>query len=302
MLPVSGGDSLHYRIVGRGTDTVVVLHGGPALSSGYIEAALRPLAESHILLFYDQRGRGRSSEPQSPDSLSFHRDLSDLSEVRSYFGLGRLQLVGHHWGAALAALYDIRHPEQVARMVLLSPMPEQLSFTFRLAYLPNDTVAIAAWNAARGRGADSLDPAGFCRSYWGFQFSPAEVTAERVVGSLAPAICDDPPVRLRSRVQTTRRLYQSLPGYNWSDSLGLASAPSLVVVGGESAAWLSNADLWVSRLRDARKLVIGRTALFPWAEEEEPMNRAIDEFLRGGWPAEALRVDSLGHRLAVTGL
>ncbi len=298
MLAVAGGDSLHYRLTGQGTDTVVVLHGGPALNSRYLEAALAPLADSHILLFYDQRGRGRSTTATHPDSLSFSQDLEDLAAVQAHFGLGPLRLVGHHWGAALAAQYAIRHPGQVARIVLLSPMPDRLSFTFRLAYLPNDSAAMAAWAAAREQGAESLDPAGFCRRYWGFLFSPAEVTSKTVVHRLGPMICDDAPDRLRSRSTISRQLYLSLPGYNWSDSLTMALSPALVIVGSESAAWLSNADQWASRLHEARKLVLGHTALFPWAEARGELNAAIDRFLRGGWPTAALRVDSLGHPIA----
>lgn len=300
MLAVSDGDSLYFRLTGRGTDTLVLLHGGPALNGRYLEAALTPLAEHHVLLSYDQRGRGRSTTPHHPDSLSFARDLDDLAALQAHFQLGPLKLVGHHWGAALAAQYAIRFPGRVARMVLLSPMPERLSYNFRLAYLANDTLAIAAWNAARERGADSLDPASFCRAYWGFLFSPAEVTTKRVVTGLAPLICDESPERIRARPGSARQLFLSLPGYDWSDSLAFAKAPALVIVGGESAAWLSNADLWASRLPDARKLVLGHTALFPWVEAGPELNREVDRYLGGAWPVAAVAVDSLGHRIAAT--
>jgi len=286
------------RVASVGTPAGASSAPVPGARSVRAEAALAPLADSHILLFYDQRARGRSTTATHPDSLSFGQDLEDLAAVQAHFGLGPLRLVGHHWGAALAAQYAIRHPGQVARMVLLSPIPDRLSFTFRLAYLPNDTAAIAAWAAARAQGADSLDPAGFCKRYWGFLFSPAEVTTKTVVLGLAPMICDDTPDRLRSRSTISRQLYLSLPGYNWSDSLTMALSPALVIVGGESAAWLSNADQWASRLHDARKVVLGHTALFPWAEAREELNVAIDRFLRGDWPTVAIRVDSLGHPIA----
>jgi pimeloyl-ACP methyl ester carboxylesterase len=54
---------LHYRVVGSGKDTIVVLHGGPAFNSNYLVAPLEPLATGstgHAMLFYDMRGRGRS--------------------------------------------------------------------------------------------------------------------------------------------------------------------------------------------------------------------------------------------------
>ncbi|MEO8138236.1 MAG: alpha/beta hydrolase [Gemmatimonadota bacterium] len=296
-LPVAGGGSLYCRLIGRGTDTVVVVHGGPALNSRYLEEALRSLAEAHVLLFYDQGGQGRSSDARQPDSLSFARDLDDLAAVQAHFALGPMRIVGHHWGAALAAQFAVRHPERVARVVLLSPMPLSASFTYRLACRPNDSSALQSWTAALAGNTDSLDPAGFCTRFWGFQFFPAGVTVRPAVRQLAPAVCDDSPQRIREHATTTRELYLSLRGWNWPDTLGQVSPPALVIVGGESEAWLTNAVLWSARLREARLLVLGRTALFPWAEAKPEINRELVEFLGGSWPAQALRVDTLGRTI-----
>jgi proline iminopeptidase len=299
MLPVSGGDSLFYRIVGRGTDTIVVLHGGPALNGRYLEEAFRPLAESHILLFYDQRGRGRSSAAHQPDSLSFDQDLADLEAVQSHFALGPLRLIGHHWGAALAAQYAIRHPGQVARMVLVSPLVHQSSEVYQLSVLPNDSAAFANLAVARQAHADSLDPARFCREFWGFAFSPVEITAPSTVRQLAPAVCSDAPDRLRQREEISRRLYISLGRWKWTDSLALASPPALLIVGNDTQPLLDDWRLWTGHLHDARLLLAGHTALLPWIEAGAEVNRDLEVFLRGDWPVKALRVDSSG--LPITG-
>lgn len=300
MLPVSGGDSLYYRLVGRGTDTVVVLHGGPALNSRYPEEALRPLAESHVLLLYDQRDRGRSSEARFPDSLSFDRDLADLAEVQTRFRLGSLRLIGHQWGAALAAQYAIRHPGMVARMVLLSPLVYQSTDVYQLAKLPNDAAAMANLAAARATRADSLDPAGFCAHFWGFAFSPAEITARSTVGQLAPAVCGDAPDRLRSREGVARRLDRSLGRWQWSDSLALAVPPALLIVGNDAQPLLDDWRLWAGHLHDARLLLAGRIALLPWIGADAEVNHDLDRFLAGEWPLKAVRVDSTGLPIRVS--
>ena len=293
-LPVAGGDSLYYRIIGRGADTIVVLHGGPALNSRYLEEALQPLAASHVLLLYDQRGRGRSSDPRSLDSLSFDRDLSDLAEVQAHFRLGPLKVVGHQWGAALAVQYSIRHPGQVARMALLSPLVHQSAAVYKLSLLPNDSEAFANLAVARSTHADSLDPAGFCRQFWGFAFSPAEITARSTIRQLAPAVCSDPPDRLRKRDEVSRRLYVSLGRWTWIDSLTLAVPPALLIVGNDTPPLVDDSRLWTGHLHDARLLIAGRTALLPWIEAGEEVNHDLDLFFRGTWPVEALRVDSSG--------
>jgi proline iminopeptidase len=52
---------LFYRLVGGGRDIVVVVHGGPGFTMDYFVDDRAPMAERHTLLFYDQRGTGRSS-------------------------------------------------------------------------------------------------------------------------------------------------------------------------------------------------------------------------------------------------
>jgi hypothetical protein len=96
---VEAGDGvrLFYRSVGTGGDTVVVLHGGPGFSMDYLAADLEPLAARHVLLFYDQRGTGRSTLVTDSVSLDAQRFADDLEAVRRQFGIQRLTLLGHSW-------------------------------------------------------------------------------------------------------------------------------------------------------------------------------------------------------------
>ena len=54
------GTSLYYRTTGGGPDVLVMIHGGPGMDSGYMIPDFGPLAAHHRLVFYDQRGSGRS--------------------------------------------------------------------------------------------------------------------------------------------------------------------------------------------------------------------------------------------------
>ena len=52
---------LFYRTLGRG-EPILFLHGGPGLPHGYLLPWMEPLARSHRLVFFDQRGVGRSDK------------------------------------------------------------------------------------------------------------------------------------------------------------------------------------------------------------------------------------------------
>jgi pimeloyl-ACP methyl ester carboxylesterase len=117
------GARLYYRVVGTTSDTVVIVHGGAmGLAMDYIKPDLEPLTTTHTLIFYDQRGSGRSTLVTDPARMTVQSHVADLEAVRRHFGLDRLTLLGHSWGAGLAARYAAAHPQQVERLVLVGAM------------------------------------------------------------------------------------------------------------------------------------------------------------------------------------
>jgi proline iminopeptidase len=102
---------------------VVALHGGPGVpDTAGLLAALAPLtADGHDVWSYDQRGTGRSSRLDDPRGYTTELAVADLEAVRRRTGAPRIILVGHSYGAYLAAAYHDAHPDRVERLVLSSP-------------------------------------------------------------------------------------------------------------------------------------------------------------------------------------
>src|SRR6185436_3719560 len=98
---------------------VVVLHGGPAAHHEYLLPAFARLADQFHLIFYDQRGGGRSRvEPGVDLSLAAH--LADVADVLDAHDLRRAHLCGYSFGGFLAMLFAARHAERVDRLALAS--------------------------------------------------------------------------------------------------------------------------------------------------------------------------------------
>jgi len=113
------GVSLFERRVGAGP-LVVVLHGGPGAHHDYLLPQYDRLATGRELLYYDQRGGGRSPVPRETP-VSWQEHVADLEAIRGVLGLERLTLCGYSWGGLLALLYYLEHPERVERLALVSP-------------------------------------------------------------------------------------------------------------------------------------------------------------------------------------
>src|SRR5215203_7073017 len=96
------GVRLFYRIVGDGSEKLIVLHGGPANSMDSILPDLEPLAHDRTVIYYDQRGNGRSELIDDPDKLAISKHVEDLETVRRFFKLDKVTLLGNSWGGMLA--------------------------------------------------------------------------------------------------------------------------------------------------------------------------------------------------------
>jgi proline iminopeptidase len=115
------GTSLHYVMVGDGRP-LIVLHGGPGLGHSYLRPGLDHLATWFRLIYYDQRGSGRSEVGDSK-KLSLSGAIEDLDGLRKAFDLAQVNLLGHSMGANIALLYGSRRPGQLASLVLANPGP-----------------------------------------------------------------------------------------------------------------------------------------------------------------------------------
>jgi pimeloyl-ACP methyl ester carboxylesterase len=99
---------------------LILLHGGPGMpESGLFRHFSAPLEKHFTLVYWDQRGAGKSFSRSIPrGSMTVEQFIADLDElvedVRRRLGKDKVVLYGHSWGSALGVLYAARFPAKVA--------------------------------------------------------------------------------------------------------------------------------------------------------------------------------------------
>lgn len=100
----------------------VLLHGGPGLGHGYLRPAMDTLAERFEVVYVDQRGSGNTPVGDA-SRLNLAAAVDDLRGVLDGLGIARANLVGHSYGADLAALFAAALPDRVGSLVIANPGP-----------------------------------------------------------------------------------------------------------------------------------------------------------------------------------
>ena len=123
----SDSAKIYYRVIGHGADTIIAIHGGPGMDQESIYADFVPLAARHTVIFYDQRGGGKSELDRHHEACR-HAPDSGSDELRRHFGISKVTLIAHSYGPLLAASYAIAHPNSVKNMVFFGPVPRRGNF------------------------------------------------------------------------------------------------------------------------------------------------------------------------------
>src|SRR5688572_27677682 len=118
----------------EGAPRLLVLHGGPGAHHDYLLPQMLDLARDHELVFYDQRGGGRS-RVDGREPITWRTHVDDLIGVVTEITGPRPSIVGYSWGGLLALLHLVEaandESQRSARLVLIDPAPLTRQFRAR---------------------------------------------------------------------------------------------------------------------------------------------------------------------------
>jgi len=243
---------LYFCGLGQGP-TVVVLHGGPGADHGYLLPQFAALSDELRLLFYDQRGGGRSRTGNPAPSWQDH--VSDLESLRLEMGLDRMLLIGYSFGGLLALLYTLEHPGGADRLALVSPAPPVHTYREPMARTLRERTA----------RAESLGLTGFARAVAGYFADP--LRARELT-----------PFRVQTRAE--RSVQASLGDYDLRPRLAEITQPVLVVHGTEDPIPIRYSEELAERLPHGRLVELAHCGHVPYVEAAKALFDSLVSFLK----------------------
>jgi len=115
---IEGGPTLAYWKFDnpKQRETIIVLHGGPAATHQYLRPEFDSLFRMGTVIYYDQRGCGRSAHAENYHWKEHVQDLKRV--IQAVSKNKKVILVSSSWGSMLALLYSMTYPNDLKGIIL----------------------------------------------------------------------------------------------------------------------------------------------------------------------------------------
>ena len=139
------GLAYHYVDEGAGP-SVVMVHGNPTWSF-YYRNLIKALSGKFRVLAPDHIGCGYSDKPSDAEyQYTLSERIDDLEAFLDHLNLREpVTLVAHDWGGMIAMGWAVRHPDRVARIVLMNTaafhLPDDMKMPAALSFVRNTRLA-----------------------------------------------------------------------------------------------------------------------------------------------------------------
>lgn len=110
--------NLYARVVGNPDKPIIItLHGGPGAFNVDHEFFRNVFEKDYLMVYFDQRGSGKSDEWKDKSMLTTDQFVKDLDLVVDYihnkYPNKKINLLGSSWGGMYGFLYLIKHQEKI---------------------------------------------------------------------------------------------------------------------------------------------------------------------------------------------
>jgi len=124
-------------------EPIVCVHGNPSWSY-YFRSVIASLSQTHRCIAMDHIGMGLSDKPADDlYNYTLSQRVDDLENLLDKLGFKQpITLVVHDWGGMIGMAYAVRHPDRIARLVVLNtaafhlPGTKKIPWQLKLARMP----------------------------------------------------------------------------------------------------------------------------------------------------------------------
>lgn len=271
---------LFYRCCGHGKP-IILVHGGPGMDHGYLLPQMCELARDHHLIFYDQRGSGRSLQNSyASEFINIAQFVEDLDYLRSGLNLGKVTVLGHSWGGFLAMHYALKYQNNLEAMILVGTVPANFlgqqeflkAFQERTSTIQHKINRLFNLSQLEGLTPDMINQSYrelfsvYCAYQRNIEQLTLDITKESAVGGFHV---------MQYMLETS----YCKPECNLFPDLPDIDVPTLIIHGQQDIIPMHTAEAICRALPKAQLDILENCGHFPYVEAADPFFSSIRGFL-----------------------
>ena len=252
---------------------LLCINGGLHFGHDVLWPALAPLAASNQLIFFDQRGRGKSQQPPGPRTAKFEHDAGDIAPIRRALGIDHWNVLGHSWGGGLAMLSTAADQEAVNKLVLVDAVGPTSGWLSQLHSRAIDRLtgepraALEQLDPVKLQTDDIATHAAYTSALYPAWFSDREFGA----------IFSSPRANSTTGAAVAARLRRE--GYDWTSIISSIRVPTLVVHGEDDLLDVAVARSIHELIAGSELSLIPHAGHLPFWEAPEDFFSRVEIFL-----------------------
>ncbi len=263
------GAELYYEVRGAGPP-MLMLHGGLGLDHIYLKSSLTPLEQRNSLIYYDQRGNGRS-DGVPVSTITMEQLADDAAGLLDALGHASVIVFGHSYGGFVAQEMAIRHADRVRALVLCDTTPGELGATES----PSDEqgpplpeAAVELMSSVPERDDELSEMMASMLGLIYLHKRPADEVAWIMEGT-------------QFRAAALVRGFEVLSQWSSVDRLNQITAPTLLLWGRHDMVCSApQATRIASRIRGSQLAMFEESGHMPWLEEPDAFFTTLEQWLQ----------------------
>jgi len=271
----------HYiKKIGTG-EPLIVLHGGPGMFHNHLEQNFNSIAKKYQVIFYDQRGCGKTEFPKDTTTISTDNFVEDLEAIRLELGLEKINLAGHSWGSTLALNYAKKYNENLKKLILIAPGPAN-----------SDLFVETFKNMQQKRSEEDMIKLVDIMGSKAFDDRDSETFKEAImIGDKVNLVNQATINELYKNTSFTKETANKLLtvnsimeknffNYNTLEGLNIINCPTLIILGELDNVPFESAQLLHESIKDSEIKVLSKTGHYPFFESPKEFNYSVKSFLK----------------------
>ncbi len=251
-----GNFSTYYEVKGKGTP-VLLIHGLGSSTEDW-EYQVPEFSKTHKVISYDVRGHGRSSKSPPPYGIDLF--AKDVSALIRHLDLGPMHVVGISMGGMIGLELALDFPAMVRSLTICNAGPSLRLEGLRAKFMLGTRLVIMHMLGMKAVGkklAREMFP------------KPSQVDLRQKVQTRWA----------RNDIKCYEAAIRAIVAWNVEDRLGELKCPVLIVKGEGDKTPSEITDDHMSRMLDARKVVIADSLHATPVDQADAFNEKVLDFI-----------------------